>query len=179
MECRLASDLMMKYLDGDIGNDELKTLMNHMDSCNNCREEFSLLKETFDIVENTLDLDIPDSMEKDIMNSIDINKYKKKSLKLVPIIFLEVILISIINTFIILKLIRTIGFKEILVKVTIGFINFTSYTIPNMIILFNKALGKVYDIFSSFGLLVITIIFIVIAINILFIKFIKINIKEV
>ncbi len=51
MTCNNAQTLMMKYFDKNINDIEEAQLKQHIKTCNNCTQEFTSLKDIFDLVE--------------------------------------------------------------------------------------------------------------------------------
>ncbi len=51
MTCNNAQTIMMKYFDRNINDIEEAQLKQHMKTCNNCTQEFTSLKDIFDLVE--------------------------------------------------------------------------------------------------------------------------------
>lgn len=138
MECKLASELMMEYLDKTITNEDNIKLLNHIENCSTCKYEFSLLKETVDIIEEYEDVDIPLELENVVMSQIDINKYKKKIslINKIPFLFVGISLIILMNFIIIRnigKLFAKIDFSGYFIKILVKFINFISITLPSII----------------------------------------------
>ncbi|MFV0518724.1 MAG: anti-sigma factor family protein [Lachnospirales bacterium] len=83
MNCNCASELMMKYMDGTLQQDEGIELKKHLSSCNKCKEEFAIFEDmlkNFDNMEEdftVLDQDFND----DIMACVyKIGYIKKPSL---------------------------------------------------------------------------------------------------
>lgn len=70
MECREISDLMMKYIDGDISCIEQERLNAHIKSCGSCSLEFQLLKDTVFLVEELPELDLPETFDAKVMEVI-------------------------------------------------------------------------------------------------------------
>ena len=53
IHCLKANDYMMKYMDGDITDNEAKRLKDHIDRCDDCREDFKL----YDFILDELSVD--------------------------------------------------------------------------------------------------------------------------
>lgn len=82
MQCSEISGLMMKYLDKDISETELKTLERHNLSCKSCSMEFQGLKNAVNLVEALPDISPPYSLKTKVMERIEREKYKQSSINL-------------------------------------------------------------------------------------------------
>lgn len=82
MQCNEISGLMMKYLDGDISETELKALEKHNLSCISCNNEFEALKKAVSLVEALPDIDPPYDFEAKVMERIGSGIYKRNTANL-------------------------------------------------------------------------------------------------
>ncbi len=89
MDCKTSSDLMMSYMDQAITADEWENLQQHLDTCEHCREEFSIFSQIDDFFEDALSLEPQESFDKKVMESIDHSLYssRKKALGLRELFF--------------------------------------------------------------------------------------------
>lgn len=71
MDCRISSEMMMKYFDGEIGVDDEKLLFQHLESCADCSFEFRELKATFAMLDSVEMEDAPENLEVKVLSSID------------------------------------------------------------------------------------------------------------
>lgn len=76
MQCSKMTDLMMKYLDKDISETELKELEKHNLSCKSCNNEFNSLKIAMDLVEALPDIEPPYNFEMKVMEKIEKRRYR-------------------------------------------------------------------------------------------------------
>lgn len=74
MECSQMSDLIMKYLDGDISEVELKLLNKHKLSCEACRKEFIIMTEMAEIINDLPELEAPYGFEEKVMDKLKLQK---------------------------------------------------------------------------------------------------------
>jgi predicted anti-sigma-YlaC factor YlaD len=70
MDCKAASDLIMKSLDNEITNEERAVLYGHLDKCRDCSLEYEALKETFSLLESVELEDPPDDLERVVISRI-------------------------------------------------------------------------------------------------------------
>ena len=70
MECSKISDFIMKYIDGDISEVELKMLNRHMLYCEDCRREFQILTEMSKCISELPEVEAPASLEAKVMARI-------------------------------------------------------------------------------------------------------------
>lgn len=82
MQCSEISGLMMKYLDNDISETELKALEKHNLDCKSCSMEFQGLKNAVNLVEALPDIPPPYSLKIKVMERIKREKYKQSSINL-------------------------------------------------------------------------------------------------
>lgn len=180
MECRLVSELMMEYLDKTITNEDNIKLHNHIENCSSCNHEFSLLKETVEIIEEYEDIDIPFEIENVVMSQIDINKYKKRInlINIMPFLFIGISLIIGMNFIIISnigKLFAKIDFSGHFIKIFVKFINFISITLPNII----DYVIKVIHILSPILGIMLCIFIIICFLNLYLINILKSKLRRV
>lgn len=70
MDCRTASDYIMKYLDGEINKEQEEILMQHIDSCQDCCYELHSLKQTLLMLDEVEMEDAPESLDEKVMAGI-------------------------------------------------------------------------------------------------------------
>lgn len=70
MDCKAASELIMKYLDRKITNKEEQLLYEHLDSCEDCSLEFETLKDACMIIEDMGFEEPPFDLEKVVISRI-------------------------------------------------------------------------------------------------------------
>ena len=81
MDCKRATDLMMKYFDRTIGDLEEKEMILHMKGCNCCSLDFQWMKEAICSIETLEVLEAPEDFEAFVMEKIPINYYKSPAPK--------------------------------------------------------------------------------------------------
>lgn len=132
MDCSKASLLMMEYIDGSICKSEKDDLMKHLESCYECSEEFSLIKESLDLVENMEEIEPPENIEELVMSNIDVKKYKEKSVN-TNIIIALITMLSIVGIvlFTITRL-KVDFLREIFVSFVISTVNVMVIILPKI-----------------------------------------------
>lgn len=75
MDCKRASDLMMKYFDQAINNIEKEELSFHINACSTCRLEFQWMKQALEGVQELEDFEAPENFEVEILEQLDLNRY--------------------------------------------------------------------------------------------------------
>ena len=79
MDCKRASDLMMKYFDDDINDFEEKELRLHEKECSSCRLDFQWMKQGLEGIEALEDFEAPENFEMEILEQLDLNRYGAQS----------------------------------------------------------------------------------------------------
>ncbi len=81
MKCVDSQNFIMKFFDRELNDIEEAQLKQHLKICKNCSEEFTSLKEIFDIVEQDSGIEPPEGFELQVMNRIEqeAKNYKKPS----------------------------------------------------------------------------------------------------
>ncbi|HWR62640.1 MAG TPA: zf-HC2 domain-containing protein [Clostridia bacterium] len=70
MHCKEISNLVMKYFDGNISELEREMIIRHNESCSSCAEEFTVLREAMDALEDFCEIDVPLGFESKVMEEI-------------------------------------------------------------------------------------------------------------
>ncbi len=70
MHCKEISNLVMKYFDGNISELEREMIIRHNESCSSCAEEFTVLREAMDTLEDFSEIDVPIGFQAGIMEEI-------------------------------------------------------------------------------------------------------------
>jgi len=60
----------MKYFDGNISELEREMIIRHNESCSSCAEEFTVLREAMDAIEDFCEIDVPLGFESRVMGEI-------------------------------------------------------------------------------------------------------------
>lgn len=81
MECGISSELIMKYLDREATKEEEKLLFEHLDSCEDCMEEFNSLKETFVMLGNVELEDPPSNFQEVLLAKIKEEDEEKSKMR--------------------------------------------------------------------------------------------------
>ncbi|GAB6086354.1 anti-sigma factor family protein [Alkaliphilus crotonatoxidans] len=83
MDCKTSSNLMMSYMDQTISKEEWKNLQQHLATCESCREEFDLLGQLNEMLDDLELLEPNEGFEERVMTSIDPNQYVESKWKLI------------------------------------------------------------------------------------------------
>ncbi|MTI46769.1 anti-sigma factor family protein [Sporosalibacterium faouarense] len=132
MDCQKASILMMEYIDGTINESDKISLLGHIEECEDCNEEFSLLVESIDLVENMEELEPPEDMENLVMSSIDLNRYsiKTKVWNITLALFATITIMMGTTAYVAYS---KLGFlKEVFIALTIKVVNFIVLNLPQL-----------------------------------------------
>lgn len=70
MHCKEISNLVMKYFDGNISELEREMIVRHNESCSSCAEEFTVLREAMDALEDFAEIEAPLGFESRIMEEV-------------------------------------------------------------------------------------------------------------
>ena len=70
MDCRRANELIMKYMDSEINENEALELHNHTEICDECRGMFALYSEIMDGFDMIDEIEAPSGFEDDVMAGI-------------------------------------------------------------------------------------------------------------
>lgn len=162
MGCQKASILMMEYIDKSISDDDKKELLNHLEACDDCNLEFSLLLETIDLVEEEEEVEVPTEIENMVMSAIDVKKYEKK-INYKNYILLTLIPLLVLGGFIGFRIINNYGsVEEVLIKAIVDFTNMMAITLPRIILIIRSNFILIFSVLLL-GLLTIATALIVFA----------------
>lgn len=70
MDCRTASELIMKYMDGEIGYEDEQLLLGHINSCRCCNFEFQSIKKVMLMLNEVEMEEAPEDLEKKVISRI-------------------------------------------------------------------------------------------------------------
>ncbi|HYE84274.1 MAG TPA: zf-HC2 domain-containing protein [Clostridia bacterium] len=70
MQCKEINDLVMKYFDGNISELEREMIIKHNESCDRCAEEFAVLREALDTLEEFPEIEAPVGFEARVIDGI-------------------------------------------------------------------------------------------------------------
>lgn len=144
--------LMMEFIDGSIGLEEENSLLEHIGVCKDCHQEFSLLRETIDLVEDMEEIAPPLEIESFVMESIDPKLYKERANGLIIMALVTVLsTIFIGGYFIYFKgaisiLSNLTFFKDLLVAAFVDFVYFCVRVLPNILYIGKLILGALANI---------------------------------
>lgn len=114
MNCNRSNDLIMKYFDGTVNESERLQLMQHINTCKSCCDEFESLKDIFNCLEEDNHIEPPVNFEEQVMQKV--NSYeddrRKKVDGFLMLIYGVTVLILGIFTVIFAVMIRRSGALE-------------------------------------------------------------------
>ncbi len=88
MACKKYKEKIVLHLYGELGENETKNLMAHIEECDECAEEFAYTKKIFKVLDETKTDDVPEANWENCWNTIDVRiqdkEHKKKSFLLYP-----------------------------------------------------------------------------------------------
>lgn len=142
MDYKKASLLMMMVLDGTIDELDRQKLQDHIDECDHCRQELSLLQESIDLIDSLEEIEPPRELEDLVLSKIDIHKYteestesSKESSKVTTwILRVAVIFSMIVGILSYLAFNDPDTIKQTIISVVIKVVNFAVLTLPNILL---------------------------------------------
>lgn len=154
MDCKKASILMMMFLDGIVSESDKLRLQNHLEECNYCKQEFSLLLESINIIESIEEIEPPGKIKDTVMSRIDTNKYKEKSKTRLWILWITVIFSMTTGALAYLVFNNAVIVKEILIPLVIKFVNFVTLTLPVLLV----KIEENFFVLMGLGLVIISML---------------------
>ncbi|MCT4611911.1 MAG: zf-HC2 domain-containing protein [Clostridia bacterium] len=76
MNCEKAKEMMHLYIDNMLSENEREEFLNHINNCNECKEELSEFEKTVFMLKNMNDIDLPKTFHEELM--IKIEREEKK-----------------------------------------------------------------------------------------------------
>jgi len=70
MQCKEINSLVMKYFDGNISELEREMIIKHNEKCSRCAEEFAVLREAINTLEELPEIEVPVGFESMVMKGI-------------------------------------------------------------------------------------------------------------
>jgi len=128
---------MMEYIDGILDLEAERELMSHIEGCKACKNEFSILQETLELVEDIEEVEPPVELVDLVMTNIDPKKYRRRIGMKVPLLGTALVVICLSTLyFVLLKgviglLSDSIIIKDMLVSAFVNLVNFLVLTLPN------------------------------------------------
>lgn len=179
MDCKRAEELIMEYLDGVISDNDRIELMKHTDKCFKCKEELSLMLETVGMIENLEEINPPEDIENIVMESIDVQKYRKSNKIIFTCVFISIFSLTGIMGITFTKLfIKYISIKELLISIIVDFTNFLAFTLPKLLYFVSKGLTYISSILAQYFGVLILLLLLLALVEVYFVKIIKYSKEE-
>jgi hypothetical protein len=81
MDCENIKELLSTYIDEECTEEEMKIIENHLLTCKDCQREYKILKDIKDRLGQVLDIELPEGLHNDIMDSIKKEQIKPEKKK--------------------------------------------------------------------------------------------------
>ncbi|WP_425446306.1 anti-sigma factor family protein [Dethiothermospora halolimnae] len=162
MDCQRASILIMEYIDGDILDIDKKHLLNHIEDCHHCKEEFQLITEAVDLVEDVDEVEPPLEIEENIMKKIDKDRYKANGNHTSLILTLLAIMPIIMGYISYRSIFNNLSIGEVAIVTITRFVNFTVLALPKVLAFINNYLLLIF--LGAMSIVSTTIVFMVIVV---------------
>ncbi|KPU42257.1 anti-sigma-W factor RsiW [Oxobacter pfennigii] len=78
MECSKAMDLMSEYVDGILEDNDAQEFQEHLKTCENCRDEYNMLKSIVDDCHQLIDIDLPDDFHQKLHDRLEAEAGRSK-----------------------------------------------------------------------------------------------------
>lgn len=146
MHCKEISNLVMKYFDGNISELEREMIIRHNESCSSCAEEFTLLREAMDALEDFSEIDVPLGFESRIMENIRNLKPYSLSPQIVGLWLISILGLMVFSwnmvIFVAIPFVRESGVLIAAQNVIIYGVNMVSDILYQMLLTCSVLLGK-------------------------------------
>lgn len=147
MQCKEISNLVMKYFDGNISELEREIIIRHNEKCCSCAEEFALLRNAIDTLEELPELEVPVGFESRVMEGIRTGRAYSVNPQLVAFWLISVLGLMIFAwnmvTFVAIPFIRESGMLIAAQNVIIYGINVVSGILRELLVTVSVFLGKI------------------------------------
>lgn len=162
MDCQQASLLMMEFLDGMISEIDSLELQDHIDRCNSCSQEFSLLLESISLVDDMEEIEPPEELESLVMSKINVHQYKKESKVIAWMLRTIVIVGLILGALTYLAFNNPVILEKTIIATVVKVVNFTVLILPrilgrieeNFVLIIGIGLGILFTLLISIFMLV-------------------------
>lgn len=81
ISCKSFNNLITKYLDGNISDCEQNQLMEHVSYCDTCEIEYVKYSSILEVLNEKVEIDLPETFESDVMKQIQLINLREKRLK--------------------------------------------------------------------------------------------------
>ncbi len=147
MQCKHINSLVMKYFDGNISELEREIIIKHNDKCNRCAEEFAVLREAIDTLEEFTEIEVPVGFELKVMEGIKTRRAYSTSPKVVAFWLISVLGLMVFAwnmvTFVAIPFVRESGMLIAAQNIFIYGINVISGILREVLVTISVLLGKI------------------------------------
>ncbi len=147
MQCMEISNLVMKYFDGNISELEREMIIKHNEKCSSCAEEFGMLRQAIDTLEELPELEVPVGFEARVMEGIMNQKAYFTNPKIVVFWLVSVLGLMIFAwnmvTFVAIPFVRESGLLIAAQNVIIYGVNMVSGFLSSLLVITSVLLGKI------------------------------------
>ena len=147
MQCKEINSLVMKYFDGNISELERGMIIKHNEKCSSCAEEFAVLREAIDTLEEFPEIEVPVGFESRIMEGIKTQRAYLTNPKIVAFWLISVLGLMIFAwnmvTFMLIPFIRESGMLIAAQNVLIYSMNIASGILSDLLVTGSVLLGKI------------------------------------
>jgi hypothetical protein len=137
----------MKYFDGNISELEREMIIKHNEKCNRCAEEFKVLSEALNTLEEFPEMDVPFGFETRVMEGIKKQGAYSTNPKIVALWLISVLGLMIFGwnmiTFVAIPLIRESGVFITAQNIIAYGIDTVSEILSNLVVINSVLLGKI------------------------------------
>jgi hypothetical protein len=147
MQCKEINSLVMKYFDGNISELEREMIIKHNDKCNRCAEEFSVLREAIDTLEDFSEIEVPIGFELRVMEGIRTQKVYSTSPQVVAFWLISVLGLMVFGwnmlTFVAIPFVRESGMLIAAQNIFFYGLNIISGVLREVLVTISVLLGKI------------------------------------
>lgn len=147
MQCKEINNLFMKYFDGNISELEREMIIKHNEKCSNCKEEFTVLRQAIEALEELPEIEVPLGFESRVMDGIMNQKAYFTNPKIVAFWLVSVLGLIIFAwnmvTFVAIPFAMESGLLIAVQNVIIYGINMASGFLSNFLVTASVLLGKI------------------------------------
>ena len=147
MQCKEINSLVMKYFDGNISELEREMVIKHNEKCSRCAEEFLVLREAIDALEEFPEIEVPVGFESMVMEGIKTQRAYSTNPKIVAFWLISVLGLMIFAwnmvTFVVIPFVMESGMLIAAQNVLIYGMNIAYGILSNLLITVSVLLGEI------------------------------------
>jgi len=91
VQCKEINSLVMKYFDGNISELEREMIIKHNEKCCSCAEEFAVLRDAIDALEDFPEIEVPVGFEARVMEGIKSQKAYSMNPRIVAVWLISIL----------------------------------------------------------------------------------------